>query len=85
MFKILDKQNQISVTSRTAKEMYPRCNFLLVDTVHEDGTVHGVIYAISEEPETLIDLTRLEQKLRKEGRKVFVGGDYYPNCILGIL
>lgn len=36
MFKILEKQNQILVTTQEAKEMYPKCNFLLLDTVDKD-------------------------------------------------
>lgn len=81
MFKILEKQKQILVTTQEAKEMYPKCNFLLLDTVDKNSVVSGTIYAISEEPETLKDLSNLEDELQTQGHKVFIGGDYYPSCI----
>lgn len=81
MSKIIDKQNQIAVTSKQAKKLYPSCNYLLIDTVHYENTITGILYAISEEPNTLLNLVKLEQELQKQGHKTFIGGDYYPNCI----
>ena len=63
--------------------MYPKQRFLLVDTKHENCDVVGRIYAISEDPSSLRDLVDLETQIQDEGKKAFIGGDYYDSdCVI---
>lgn len=85
MFKELDKNEQVQLTSLEAEKLYPKQKFLLIDTSYKNNIITGIIYAISEEPNTLKDLVLLEDKIQQSGRETFIGGDYYPNCMFDYL
>lgn len=85
MLRILDKSEQKYISFQEAEELYAGCNYLLIDTIHENGVMSGTIYAISEEPATLSELVSVEGEMQSQEHHAFVGGDYYPNCMYDYL
>lgn len=83
MLKIID--SNMPVSTDEAYKLYPKCNYLMIDTFFSKGRIIGKVYAVSEEPETLLDLNRLDREKQIQGHKTLIGGDYYPDCLFDYL
>ncbi len=83
MLKIID--SNIPISTDEAYILYPKCNYLMIDTFFSKGRTIGKVYAISEEPGTLLALNRLDREKQIQGHKTLIGGDYYPDCLFDYL
>ena len=59
-----------------AENRYKNANYLMIDTKSKNGTVYGIVRAISRDPSTLDMLVALEDEFHAKNIPTLIGGEY---------
>ncbi len=59
-----------------AENRYKNANYLMTDTKSKNGTVYGIVRAISTDPSTLDMLIAMEDDFQAKNISTLIGGEY---------
>ncbi|MCM1125758.1 MAG: hypothetical protein NC429_04740 [Lachnospiraceae bacterium] len=73
-FKELHDNEEIDFME--AENRYRNANYLMTNTRSKDGTIYGIVRAISTDPTTLSMLIALEDEFQAKNIPTLIGGEY---------